>query len=404
MIEPLFSSFGRTPFAQDLVERLPGASGVLRLSGLSGSSGAVMVAWLAERFPQRILAVVAATPAEAERWLADLAILTGQPIALYPQREGLGETEPHFEIAGERIETLEALLRGQLRILVTTARASAEKTPMPDALEQLRLPLQAGKHHPLSELITRLEAMGYRRVPVVTEVAEFSVRGGIVDLYGFGMAAPTRLEWWGDDISSMRSFDLTNQRSGEEIREVTVLPLSVGREKMGSDSFSAPSKRSLTPFSPTLDRKTLLDLLPADTLVFEETSHPNAEEVLRAWKEAEHHLDIARRLGESPLRREELFAEPEQLVAVPNPLPPGAPPGRATRPPGRLPSARAGRPEPGPAAGDPPGRARPSSCATTPASSSGSTSCSTRGAGPPPPPCSRSARSTAGSSCRRSGC
>jgi len=139
VIEPILTGFGRTGFAQDLVERLPGAGTALRLSGLSGSSGAVMVAWLAERFPQRIFIVIAATPAEAERWLADLTILTDQPTALYPQREGLGEEEPHLEIAGERIETLEALLRGQLRILVTTARATAEKTLMPAALEQLLL-------------------------------------------------------------------------------------------------------------------------------------------------------------------------------------------------------------------------------------------------------------------------
>ncbi len=306
MIEPILTGFGRTAFAQDLMERLPGSSGVLRLAGLPGSSGAVMVAWLADRFPQRILMVMAATPAEAERWLADLAILTDDPTGLYPQREALGEEEPHLEIAGERIETLEALLRGNLRILVTTARATAERTPMPAALEQLRLSLRVGAHHPLVDLTTRLEAMGYHRVPVVSEVAEFSVRGGIVDLYGFGMATPTRLEWWGDEISSMRSFDLTTQRSGEEIAEITVLPL-------GSREAGRPG---VLPASQPPRRQTLLDLLPADTLIVEEASHPNAEEVLRAWKEAEHHLDIARRLGETPPRREELFEDPEHWAGT----------------------------------------------------------------------------------------
>ena len=68
--------------------------------------------------------------------------------------------------------------------------------------------------------------MGYRRVATVTEVAEFSVRGGILDVYGFGMAVPARLEWWGDDITSIRGFDLTTQRSLQELEEVTVLPVS----------------------------------------------------------------------------------------------------------------------------------------------------------------------------------
>ena len=298
MLENILSGFGRTPFAQDLLPRLPAPSHNLKLAGLTGSSGAVMVAWLAERLPQRLFCVVTATPADAERWLADLAILSEQPSALYPQREALGEEEPHFEIAGERAETLEALLLGRLRVMVTTARATAEKTLMPSALERLRLPLGTGMRIPLGELMSRLEEMGYHRVPVVTEVAEFSVRGGIVDVYGFGMAAPARLEWWGDDISSIRTFDLTSQRSGEEQTQITVLPIR-------------PSSRPpVLPSARLSVRQTLLDLLPSDTLIIEEASHPNAEEVTRAWREADHHLEIARRLGEQPPRREDLFAEP----------------------------------------------------------------------------------------------
>ena len=311
MIEPILSAFARTPFAADLLPRIPGGDGLLRVGGLAGSSGAVMVAWLADQLPQRLLTVVAATPADAERWLADLGTLTALPVALYPQREALGEEEPHFEIAGERAETLEALLRGRLRILVTTARATAEKTLVPQALERLRLELSTGLGLTLTTVIAALEEMGYRRVPVVTEVAEFGVRGGIVDLYGFGMAAPMRLEWWGDVISSMRSFDLTTQRSGEELSSVTVLPIGVGAQ--GRNDAMAQGRDQVAPlrhsaFAPT--RRTLLDLLPSGTLVIEEASHPNAEEVSRAWRESEHHLEIARRLGEVPPARDELFAEP----------------------------------------------------------------------------------------------
>ncbi len=314
MIEPIVAAFGRTPFAADLPERVPPAGAALRLAGLPGSSGAVMVAWLAERLPQRLFAVVAATPADAERWLADLTTLSDLPCALYPQREALGEEEPHFEIAGERAETLEALLRGRLRVLVTTARASAEKTLVPQALDRLRLELAVGSRRPLGTLIGSLEGMGYRRVPVVTEVAEFSVRGGIVDLYGFGMAAPARLEWWDDKISSIRAFDLTSQRSGEELREVTVLPIGVGTTPRSGGRTAGESEGADPSGGPAL-RQTLLDLLPAETLIVEEAGHPNSEEVHRAWKESEHHLEVARRLGELPPRREDLFAEPAAWAA-----------------------------------------------------------------------------------------
>ncbi len=182
----------------------------------------MLAAWLAEESPQRLLTIISTTPADAERWLSDLQHLTDVPIALYPQREALGEEEPHYEIAGERVETIAALLEGRLRILVTTARATLERTRVPASLAQKTLRLRTGATRwrqagsgTLTETATALEAMGYRRVPTVTEVAEFSVRGGIIDVYGFGMAAPARLEWWGDQLDSIRSFDLTSQRSGE---------------------------------------------------------------------------------------------------------------------------------------------------------------------------------------------
>ena len=94
-LKPVLDAFHRTPAVQDLPERLPRRGGALRLGGLPGSSGAVLVAWMVESFPQRLLTVVAPTPADAERWLSDLAHLTDAATALYPQREALGEDEPH---------------------------------------------------------------------------------------------------------------------------------------------------------------------------------------------------------------------------------------------------------------------------------------------------------------------
>jgi transcription-repair coupling factor (superfamily II helicase) len=153
------------------------------------------------------------------------------------------------------------------------------------------------------ELAARLETMGYRRVPTVTEVAEFSVRGGILDVYGFGMADPARIEWWGDEISSLRGFDLTTQRSQAEILEVVVLPIGSGTDAGDGGA-------------PAMQRRTVHDLLPPDALVVEEADGPDADEVLRAWDEAAHHLDIARRLGEEVPKREDIFEDPARWRAA----------------------------------------------------------------------------------------
>ena len=326
-LKPVLDAFAGTAAVRDLPERLPARGETLRLGGLPGSSGAVLAAWLVQTFPQRLLTIVAPTPADAERWLTDLGHLTEAPTALYPQREALGEDEPHYEIAGERAEAIQALLEGRLRVLVTTARATAERTLLPAALDRLRLTLAVGDRRPPADVAHALETMGYRRVPTVTEVAEFSIRGGILDVYGFGMAGPARLEWWGDDISSLRGFDLTTQRSLQELSGVTVLPVSTSslRDEMErgnegtreggnegkADANNLPSfPRSPVPPVPP-SRRTLLELLPTDTIVVEEAFGPDFDEVTRAWNEAEHHLEVARRLGEQVPNRDAIFEGPD---------------------------------------------------------------------------------------------
>ena len=294
----LLDRFHDLPATRSLVERLPAPGRRLGVGGLPGSSPAVLVAALARRLPQRVFAILAPTPADGERWLADLQTLLGTDTAvLYPQRESLGAEEPHYELAGERIETLEALLRGTVRVLITTARASAERTAVPAALEQARLVIAVNtEERSLTETSQRLDAMGYERVPTVTEVAQYSVRGGILDVYGFGMAAPARIEWWGDEVVSVRSFDLDTQRSGEPVDRVTVLPV---KSEQLTGSGTAGSRRS-----------NLLDLLPTDTVVVVDQESAVEREVERAWVDAAHHLEVARRMGEEPPPREELLIEP----------------------------------------------------------------------------------------------
>jgi transcription-repair coupling factor (superfamily II helicase) len=293
----LLDRFDELPATRALAERLPGSGIRAGAGGLPGSSGAVLVAALARRLPQRVFAIVAPTPGDAERWLADLQTLAGPAVALYPQRESLGAEEPHYELAGERVETLEALQRGAIRLLVTTARATAERTAVPAALERARLELEpGGDGRTLGDVIARLEAMGYERVPAVTEVAQFSIRGGILDVYGFGMAAPARVEWWGDEIVSLRAFDLDTQRSGSAVTRVSVLPVKA--EHAVADAGEPPRRRDL------------LELLPSDTIAIIDQETAVEQEIERAWADAAHHLEVARRMGEEPPTRDELMIAP----------------------------------------------------------------------------------------------
>lgn len=303
-LAPVLEAFARLDVVEALRSRLPGRGDQLRVGGLPGSSPAVLAAWLASPLGAgRLTLVIAGTPGDADRWLADLQQLTGEAVALYPQREGLTERDGHVEVVGERTETLEALMRGRVRVLVTTARATLERTSIPAVLESLRLRLRPGMTLPPATVTAMLGEMGYQRVPTVTDVAEYAVRGGIVDLYGFGMADPIRLEWWGDEIASLRRFDLTTQRSGVEESDVTVLPVA-GAAERGATSGGGESET------------TLFALLPSDTVVIQEVPGADRDEVERAWREAEHHRQNALRQGDVLPDRSKHLVAPEEWESM----------------------------------------------------------------------------------------
>jgi transcription-repair coupling factor (superfamily II helicase) len=295
----LLETIERLPAFARLLNTLPAPGERRRIAGLPGSADAATIAALARRAPGRFFVVVAETLPDAERWLADLrTLLEDDIVALYPPREGFGEAEPHMEVAGERVETLERTMRGEVRLLVTTARALLEKTRMPRALRDLRVELRKGDRRRLSELLEHLERIGLERVPMVEDVAQFSVRGGILDVYGFGMADPVRAEFWGDEIVELRQFDMETQRSTREVELALVLPVD------GSVQYDAlePERRSIG----TLWTPDTLLVLPGG-------AHLEAE-LQRTWGEAAHHIDLARRRGEDVPDREELFESPDALL------------------------------------------------------------------------------------------
>jgi transcription-repair coupling factor (superfamily II helicase) len=283
----------------ELVTAMPAPASRLAVGGLHGSSDAVTVATLAKNLTHRFFVVLNDDIASAERWLADLSTLVEpEAVAFYPPRESFGEAEAHAEIAGERVETLERIGRGDLRIVVTTSRALLERTQLPRALAAARLELRKGDSRRPEALAAHLEQIGFERVPMVEDVAQFSVRGGIFDIYSFGMAEPVRLEFWGDDVSELRHFDLLTQRSTREADVALILPVD-GQISIGEAEPERSSIRAL--FAP-------------DTLLVVPTGTHMKPELERTWAEAQHHIDLARRRGEDTPSRDELFEAPETTI------------------------------------------------------------------------------------------
>jgi len=306
MLTTLLDAVGALPAFDRLADALPAPRARITVDGLPGSSDAALAAALMRRSDGgRGFTIVTATLAEAERWLADLdALLGAGAAALYPPREGFGEVEPHLEVAGERVETLERLARGEVRTLITTARAVLERTRLPSAVRSARLELRAGETHHLGSLVAHLRAVGFAQVPLVEEVAEFSVRGGIVDIYSFGMSEPVRLEFFGDEIASARHFDIATQLSTRDAERVVVLPVDAPERAATSD---VPA--------PDAARGAVTDLLTPDTVLILPVHAHLEPEMRRAWDEAQHHVDLARRRGEDAPDRDALFRSPSDALA-----------------------------------------------------------------------------------------
>ena len=298
-LAPLLDAIERLPAFTRLLNTLPAPAQRRTIGGLPGSADASVLAALSRRLTTRFFVVATESVTEAERWLADLSTLVDEtPIALYPPREGFGEAEPHMEVAGERVDTLERLTRSEIHILITTARALLERTRMPRALRDLRVELRKGGVHRLESLASHLESIGFERVPMVEDVAQFSIRGGIFDVYSFGMPEPVRAEFWGDEIVDLRYFDINTQRSTRAVDLAIVLPVD-GQVRDDAN---------------TGDRLSIISLFPPDTILFVPRGSHFEPELKRTWADAQHHIDLARRRGEDFVSRDELFVSPEEAA------------------------------------------------------------------------------------------
>jgi transcription-repair coupling factor (superfamily II helicase) len=278
---------------------LPRANQAVVVSGLSGSTPAVLAAALHETQPGRALLLIASTPDAAEMAATDLTTLLGEDAArLYPQRESLPyePAETHVEIGGLRVEALEALLSGQVRALVTTARAIQELSPRVDRLESLRLELRVGQDAPPGELAERLESMGLERVATVEEVGQYALRGGILDLFGFGSAEPARIEFWGDTVESIRHFDILTQLSTGTVEQVQVLPVDIRPPAPNAAVEQADPGRC-----------SLLDYLPNQSLLIWLDPEGTRPEWERTWVEVQRLYEAEHRRGHEVERPEHVF-------------------------------------------------------------------------------------------------
>ena len=173
-------------------------------------------AYLAANAGRSVL-LLAASEEEAERYARDAEAFTEEPVVHLPSRGvAYGDVfEPAVTRVGRRQRALRSL--PSARLVVAGPLAVMEKTPLYEPVE-----LSGGVEADLDATLERLVGLGYERVDRVSRHGEFAVRGGIVDLFPSTRRSPVRVEWWGDEVDSVRAISLATQRVVRELEAVTV--------------------------------------------------------------------------------------------------------------------------------------------------------------------------------------
>ncbi|MBU6408768.1 MAG: transcription-repair coupling factor [Verrucomicrobia bacterium] len=237
----MFADILKTPAAQSLARRLENG-GALFCAGVAAPAQPFFAAILHKMFPLRAIVVVTENLKAQESFEQDLEIwlaapeAEGQPAArrnvlFYPPWEVLPHEGklPHADVIGDRLRALLALAGGAASgesapIIVTSPAALMQRTFAPSDLNHKKRWLRRGDRIAPLDLIEWLEERGYEPEAQVAQRGEIALRGGIVDIFPPSHPWPVRLEFFGDELESLREFDPLTQVSRGEISEITIPP------------------------------------------------------------------------------------------------------------------------------------------------------------------------------------
>ncbi|NRF26266.1 transcription-repair coupling factor [Vibrio coralliilyticus] len=202
-----------------------GAGDKKQVGNLQGASLALAIAELANQHSSHTLLAVA-DPQTALKLLQEIEQFTQQEVSLFPDWETLpyDNFSPHQEIISDRIARLYQLPTQISGITIVPINTLLQRQSPRDFLMQHTLMVKVGDLYSLEKLRIQLEKSGYRHVDQVFGPGEYASRGSILDLFPMGASDPFRIDFFDDEIDTIRTFDPENQRSIDDVQEIRLLP------------------------------------------------------------------------------------------------------------------------------------------------------------------------------------
>ena len=198
----------------------------------TGSADALLLARFAEAqvAKNKVTAIVTAEPADTQRLEAELPFFApGLRIAVFPDWETLpyDTFSPHQDLISERLATLWRIRQGEVDVVLMPASTAMVRLAPPSFLAGYTFHFKQKEKLNEAALKAQLTLAGYTHVSQVVSPGEYAVRGGLIDLFPMGSLVPYRVDLFGDEVDSIRTFDPDTQRSLFPVPEVRLLP---GRE------------------------------------------------------------------------------------------------------------------------------------------------------------------------------
>ncbi len=253
-VRELFADVERLPAFTRAASHLRESTGRIRVTGLSPAAKALVAVLLRRAIERPFLLVVADNRATEELLpvVRSFSELTGaadpDSVVALPARDVLPfqNLSPHPEIQEERAVALWKIATGRVSIVISPVAATTVRLRSAEYYADLARVLRRGESFDLEALLEHLNTLGYLATDVVEMPGQYAVRGGILDVYSPELDRPVRVEFFGDEVESMRKFDPASQRSSNPVDEALLLPLTetpVTDELLGSINARLSGKR-----------------------------------------------------------------------------------------------------------------------------------------------------------------
>ncbi|MBA2369045.1 MAG: transcription-repair coupling factor [Candidatus Protochlamydia sp.] len=200
-----------------------------------------LVASIAQKKTGKHILILTGASQEEVRLFHDFSLFTDRPVVDFPSWETMPSENipPSPDIVGERYKLLkEITTSSEPHIILTGLQACLQRLIHPSVFKDLYLNLKQGESIGFEDLVQKLLKMGYQRKFIASDKGEFAIRGGIIDVFPVSSPDPYRLEFWGDDLESIRIYDPIGQKS---VRPVDKAEIAPGQELELLDSTSSAS-------------------------------------------------------------------------------------------------------------------------------------------------------------------